>query len=166
MSDKVDLFERCAYLDSLLVIRANQEETMAYLDCEPGLAAAAKMVNLFWKDAIDWNETLRIGNHYFNRLVEILEKPDLDQQREDAAALRQELKSLVESAIGIRGAAGGAKRRAITESGSRLLAAIVAEKLMSDIDKYLAFEARAMQRFARLEKTLALAANRTGLVEE
>jgi hypothetical protein len=160
LSEKVDLFERCAYLDSLLVIRANQEGTIAYLDCEPGLAAAGKMVNLFWKDAIDWNKTLRIGNRYYDRLVNNLEKPDLAQRREDAMALRQEWKSLAESVIGIRGTDDTANGRATTESKSKILAAIIAENLMSDIDKYLLLESRVKQRFANNETALALAANR------
>jgi hypothetical protein len=166
LSDKVDLFERCAYLDSLLVIRANQEGAIAYLDCEPGLAAAGKMVNLFWKDAIDWNETLRIGNRYYNRLVQSLEKSSLAQRREEATALRQELNSLAESAVGIRGTDDRANGRAAPESKSRLLAAIIAAKLMSDIDKNLLLESRVKQRFANLETALAFAANREGFGEE
>ncbi len=166
LSEKVDLFERCAYLDSLLVIRANQEGAIAYLDCEPGLAAAGKMVNLFWKDAIDWNETLRIGNRYYNRLVKSVEKPNLAQRREEATALRQELNSLAESAIGVRGTDDRANGRAAPGSKSKLLAAIIAAKLMSDIDKNLLLESRVKQRFANLEAALAVAANREGFGEE
>ncbi|MCS7468599.1 hypothetical protein NZK35_18250 [Stieleria sp. ICT_E10.1] len=166
LSEKVDLFERCAYLDALLVIRTNQEGAIAYLDCEPGLAATGKMVNLFWKDAIDWNETLRIGNRYYDRLVKSLEKTDLAQRREEVTVLQQELKSLAERAIGIRGTDDTAKGRAATESKSKLVAAIIAEKLMSDIDKCRIFEARVKQRFANLEMTLAPAANRKGISEE
>jgi hypothetical protein len=166
LSEKVDLFERCAYLDSLLVIRANRERAIAYLDCEPGLAAAGRMVNLFWKDASDWNETLQVGNRYYNRLVKGLEKPDLAQRREEATALRQELKSLAESAMSLPGAKDGADGRAVTESKPKLLAAIVAEKLMSDIDKCLLSEAHVEQRFASLEAALALAANRKDLGEQ
>lgn len=160
LSEKVDLFERCAYLDSLLVIRANQEGAIAYLDCEPGLAAAGKMVNLFWKDAIDWNETLRIANRYYDRLVNNMEMLDLTQRREEATTLMQEWKSLSESAIGIRGTDNTANGRATTESKSEILAAIVAANLMSDIDKYLLLESRVKQRFAKNEITLALAARR------
>lgn len=166
LSEKVDLFERCAYLDSLLVIRTNREEAIAYLDCEPGLAAAGRMVKLFWKDAIDWNETLQISNRYYDRLVKILEQPDLDRRRGDATALRQELKSLTESAIGIQSTEDAVKGRAATESKSKLLAAIIAEKLMSDIDQCLASEARVKQRFATLDTALAIAANRQGFSEE
>jgi hypothetical protein len=166
LSEKVDLFERCAYLDALLVIRTNQEGAIAYLDCEPGLAATGKMVNLFWKDAIDWNETLRIGNRYYDRLVKSLEKPDAAQRREEATVLQQKLKSLAEKAIGIRGTDDTAKGGATTGSKSKLLAAIVAANLMSDIDKCLASEARVKQRFANLEMTLTLAANRKGFGEE
>lgn len=166
LSEKVDLFERCAYLDALLVIRANQEETIAYLDCEPGLAATGKMVNLFWKDAIDWNETLRIGNRYYDRLVKSLEKTDLTQRREEATLLQQELKSLAERAMGIRGTDDTAKGRSATESKSMLLAAIIAENLMSDIDKRLASEVRVRQRFSNLETALTVAANRNDLGEE
>ncbi|PAY16796.1 hypothetical protein CKO51_24965 [Rhodopirellula sp. SM50] len=166
LSEKVDWFERCAYLDSLLVIRANQEEAIDYLDCEPGLAAAGKMVNLFWKDAIDWNETLRIGNRYYDRLVASLEKTDLTQRREEATLLQQELKSLAERAIGIRGTDETAKGRAATESKSKLLAAIIAENLMSDIDKCLASEVRVRRRFSNLETALTVAANRKDWGEE
>ncbi len=166
LSEKVDLFERCAYLDALLVIRTNQEGAIAYLDSEPGLAATGKMVNLFWKDAIDWNETLRIGNRYYDRLVKSLEETDLTQRREEATLLQQELKSLAERAIGIRGTGDAENIRAATQSKSKLLAAIIAEKLMSDIDKCLASEARVRQRFANLKMALALAANRKGFREE
>ncbi|EMB17833.1 hypothetical protein [Rhodopirellula europaea] len=166
LSEKIDLFERCAYLDALLVIRTNQEEAIAYLDCEPGLAAAGKMVNRFWKDAIDWNETLRIGNRYYDRLVKSLEKTDPAQRREETTMLHQELKSLAERATGIRVTDDTAKGNAATESKSMLLAAIIAENLMSDIDKHLASEARMKQRFENLEKTLALVANRNGFREE
>ena len=166
LSEKDDLFERCAYLDALLVIRTSQEGAIAYLDCEPGLAATGKMVNLFWKDAIDWNETLRIGNRYYDRLVKSLEKPDLAQRREEATLLQQELKSLAERATGIRGTDDTAKGRSATESKSKLLAAIIAENLMSDIDKRLASEARVKQRFENLETALTVAANRKDLGEE
>ena len=160
LSEKVDLFERCACLDSLLVIRANQEGAIAYLDCEPGLAAAGKMVNLFWKDAIDWNKTLRIANRYYDRLVETLEKSNTAQRREEAKVLQQKLKGIAEKAIGIRGTDNTANGRATTESKSELLAAIVAANLMSDIDKYLLLESRVKQRFANLEMTLTLTARR------
>ncbi|MDA9934794.1 hypothetical protein N9B88_03400 [Rubripirellula sp.] len=118
------------------------------------------MVNLFWKDAIDWNETLRIANRYYDRLVNSMEKPDLAQRREEATALRQEWKSLVESVIGIRGKDDTANGRATTESKSKLLAATIATIFMSDIDKYLLLESRVKQRFAKNEITLALAARR------
>ena len=160
LSEKVDLFERCACLDSLLVIRANQEGAIAYLDCEPGLAAAGKMVNLFWKDAIDWNKTLRIANRYYDRLVESLEKSNAAQRHEEAKVLQQKLKGIAEKSIGIRGTDDTANGRATTESKSEILAAIVAANLMSDIDKYLLLESRVKQRFAKNEITLALAARR------
>lgn len=166
LSEKVDLFERCVYLDSLLVIQANQEETITYLDCEPGLAAAGKMVNLFWKDAIDWNETLRIGNRYYNRLVKSLENPDLVQRREDATTLRQELKTLAENAVGIRGKDDAANDFAAIESKSEFLAAIIAESMLSDMEQCLLFEERVNQRFANVEMALALAANRQDSSEE
>ena len=165
LSERVDLFERCAYLDALMVIRTNQEGAIAYLDCEPGLAATGKMVNLFWKDAIDWNKTLQVGNRYYNRLVKILQMPDLDRRRDEATALRQELKGLAEKAVGIRGTDDTANGDATTESKSELLAAIVAVNLMSDIDKCLASEIRVKQRFANLEMTLSRAANRKDLGE-
>ena len=148
-----------------MVIRTNQEGAIAYLDCEPGLAATGKMVNLFWKDAIDWNKTLQVGNRYYNRLVKILQMPDLDRRRDEATALRQELKSLAEKAIGIRGADDTASVDVTTESKSKLLAAIVAVNLMSDIDKCQASETRVKQRFANLEMTLSRAANRKDLGE-
>ncbi|HBV66417.1 MAG TPA: hypothetical protein DEF45_25760 [Rhodopirellula sp.] len=160
LSEKVDLFERCACLDSLLVIRANQEGAIAYLDCEPGLAAAGKMVNLFWKDAIDWNKTLRIANRYYDRLVESLEKSNAAQRHEEAKVLQKKLKGIAEKSIGIRGTDDTANGRATTESKSEILAAIVAANLMSDIDKYLLLESRVKQRFAKNEITLALAARR------
>ena len=80
--------------------------------------------------------------------------------------LQQELKSLAERAIGIRGTDDTAKGREATESKSKLLAAIVAENLMSDIDKRLASEVRVRQRFSNLETALTVAANRKNLGEE
>ena len=68
--------------------------------------------------------------------------------------------------MGIRGSDDTAKGGATTGSKSKLLAAIVAANLMSDIDKCLASEARVKQRFANLEMTLTLAANRKGFGEE
>ncbi|MEE2936265.1 MAG: hypothetical protein VYA84_09750 [Planctomycetota bacterium] len=165
LSARFDFFERCVYLDALLVIRTSQEGAIAYLDCEPGLAATGKMVNLFWKDAIDWNKTLRIGNRYYDRLVASLKKSNAAQRREEAKVLQQKLKGLAEKAVGIGGTDDAASGDATTESKSELLAAIVAVNLMSDIDKCLASETRVKQRFANLEMTLSRAANRKDLGE-
>ena len=54
-------------------------------------------------------------------------------------------------------------KSALTDS---LLAAIIAAKLMSDIDKNLLLESRVKQRFANLETALTLAASREGFGEE
>ena len=165
LSERVDFFERSVYLDALLVIRTSHDAAIAYLDCEPGLAATGKMVNLFWKDVIDWNETLRIGNRYYDQLVESLENSNAAQRREGAKILQQKLKGLAEKAIGIRGADDTANGGATSESKSELLAAMVGVNLMSDINKCLASETRVKQRFANLEMTLTLVANRKGLGE-
>ena len=162
LSKKFDLTERCTYLDSLLVIRANREDAIALLDVEQGLAAAGKMVNLFWSDSITWDDTLRSGNTYYNRLVENLEIPSFSRRRDAVDSLRQELKAVADKTMGIQ-VKENAERPielddAELDSKSRLLAAMVAGTMLSDINRYIHLEDRVRQRFAHIEIALALAA--------
>jgi hypothetical protein len=157
LSEKVDLFERCVYLDSLLVIRGNQEEAIAYLDVASGLAAAGKMANRFWGDAIDWNDTLRIGNQFYNHLVKSLESSTLSQRRQGVDSFRQELRAIAASAIGIGANKNAGNGHGPIESKSKLLAALIAENLTSDIDQLLVREDHTQQTFDRLVMSLARA---------
>src|SRR5439155_7813423 len=106
----------------------------------------------------DWNEVLKPMNRWYDRLVEILRKPDY---LERSAAIRQldlDLKALVEKrrgAMALLALLGGPK--AITQMTSDVLISL----LLPEVNVFLATEGRAIQKMHSLEIAFALAAWRS-----
>jgi hypothetical protein len=98
ISDIVNVSERCTYIDAMLTIASGQSDAMELLAVEPGVGEAGQM---FWRVPIrpfDWDEALRTGNAYYDRLVNGMRLPThtlrraaiekLDSDLQERATLR------------------------------------------------------------------------------
>jgi hypothetical protein len=98
ISGIVNVSERCTYIDAMLTIASGQSDAMELLAVEPGVGEAGQM---FWRVPIrpfDWDEALRTGNAYYDRMVSAMRLPThtlrraamekLNSERKERATLR------------------------------------------------------------------------------
>lgn len=96
MVGKIDLTERYMYLDCAMTLAVKGPEGIGELagGGSDGLdKAIGKLLGLA---AIDWNEPLKIGNQWYDRMVEAGRKTPYDKKIEALDAFDDELKKLVE----------------------------------------------------------------------
>lgn len=88
MKDRIDKLERYSFIDGVTMI-ARDPKRAGELEVGP---AIAKLLSL----AIDWNETLRYGNRWYDKLVDALDKPTYRLQKESYEALEDELRDVAQ----------------------------------------------------------------------
>jgi hypothetical protein len=92
ISDIVNVSERCNYIDAMLVIAFGRPEAMELLGVEPEVGAAAQMFRRVNIRAFDWDEALKTGNAYYDRLVSAMQLPNHAQRRAAMQKLNADLK--------------------------------------------------------------------------
>jgi hypothetical protein len=75
VSDIVNVSERCTYIDAMLTIAWGQPDAMELLAVEPEVGKAAHMFRRVPIRAFDWDETLKTGNAYYDRMVSAMRLP-------------------------------------------------------------------------------------------
>ncbi len=83
MKDRIDKMERYSYIDGVTWIARNPKRA-GELDVPVLLAKLLAQ-------AIDWDETLRYGNGWYDRMAAALDKPTYAMQKETLRALNDEL---------------------------------------------------------------------------
>ncbi|MCA9176384.1 MAG: hypothetical protein KDB14_17980 [Planctomycetales bacterium] len=85
----------------------NRGERMMFLDAVTGLAAGRKSDDLFGENAVvqrilsstlDWNETLKVGNEYYDKIVVAMSRPTHRERLEANVELEKAMKELAVSA--------------------------------------------------------------------
>lgn len=89
--DIVDVSERCTYIDALLTIATGQSDAMELLGVEPQVGKAANMFRRVPIRAFDWNEALKTGNAYYDRMVSAMRLPTHALRRAAIAKLESDL---------------------------------------------------------------------------
>ncbi len=151
ISDKVNLNERCAYLDSLLVMAWNRRDAVELLEVEDGLGAMGRIVDSLGLNSIDWDVALRRGNTWYDRMVVALELPTYSERRKTLEKLKDELKAHKS----LREIKPDDKR---DTNIARSIGDVVAALLLPDVAHARTAEDCARQRARNLEVSLALAA--------
>ncbi len=104
MADKIDLGERFMYLDAVCYLARTTKPSSRFLEVlDSGGSQTsewAKRLADFLVDAargmIDWDVPLRMGNQWYDRLVEAGRKPTFHQRRQAVEALETQVRQLAE----------------------------------------------------------------------
>jgi len=106
LADKVDLAERCLFLDSVALIMRHGASGMEFLaGRKPDLASASLLERierawLDWRlDHVNWDLVLRSGNEWYDRLVGVVRLPDRSEREAELAACTADLNNLSKSAL-------------------------------------------------------------------
>ena len=80
MADKINLTERLMFLDSALLVADGGKEAEELLGIEAGLKSLSKLVKASRTAKIDWDEALRVGNQWYDRINKASRKQDRQQR--------------------------------------------------------------------------------------
>ncbi len=102
MADKIDLGERFMYLDVICSLARRPGRSLRLIEVleggQSGLAGWAKRLADFLAGVgggmIDWNVPLRMGNQWYDRLVEAGRKPTPQQRSQALADIEKDLRQL------------------------------------------------------------------------
>jgi hypothetical protein len=159
MSEKVNLTERCMYLDSLFVMAWNRKEAVELLGVEEGLAAMSRVIHSLGLDSIDWDVPLRTGNAWYDRMVASLELPTYAERRAALDKVQGEWKALSARIKDTDGLLRDIKTDAERNTTiARTIGDLVAALLLPALDRARIAEDRVRQRAENLDIALALAA--------
>ncbi|MBV9125600.1 MAG: hypothetical protein JO112_19800 [Planctomycetes bacterium] len=143
MADKVDLVERFAYLDTILMM---DRQGARFLEGFAGKGAEANLfTDLLLKD-IDWDPALREGNRWYDRLAAAMREKDRAAREKKLEEIDKELKALRTRTMGYGGLA-------------RMFLAGPSEQGKAMGDALICLVAPAVQK-------VSTAADRTGQVED
>ncbi len=97
MADKLDVSERFLYLDVVATVARQRPAAMEYLWDQPVPKKRGFRDTLMrWATnlIVNWDEVLRSGNKFYDRLVEACRIPDRARRLEVSSALEEEIKQL------------------------------------------------------------------------
>ena len=153
ISDTVDVFERCSYIDTMLTIAADRTDAIELLGVEPEVGEAARMFRRFRLAALDWNEALKTGNEHYDRLISCMSLPTHAQRRAAIEKLTAELKDygtlLKFNPKGVR-----------EKETARALGSVIAAVMVPAIAKAREAEDTQRQNATNMDVALALCAYR------
>lgn len=159
ISDKVDLVERCVCLDALMVMAWKREDAMELLGVEDGLAAMARVVNVFGLNSAGWDPTLRTSNAWYDRMVKSLRLPTYSERRTTLDRLQQDLKAIAAKMKNSRELLNLNPSDTDRDAAiGRTIGDLIAALLLPSFDAARTAEDRLRQRLDHLDVALALAA--------
>jgi len=162
MVDKVNVGERYVFLDTVGVFARERVERLNTLDSPNSKIEAVVKTLVKWGSwvAIDWDVALRMGNSWYDRMVDACHKPIRAEKRKALATIDDDLHRLAERARNLRSlplAVLGNPRTAI----SRQIGMILVTMLLPAVDAATDAEDRATMRSEVTRLGFALAAYRT-----
>ena len=101
--EKIDVAERFMYLDGVAQIKLNPKGLAGQLwsGGTPSIPTRA-LVDRAAAAAADWNQILRMGNSWYDRLVEACRKPTWIQRKAAIQKVNQDLRTAFAAASGLR----------------------------------------------------------------
>jgi len=149
ISDIVHVSERCNYLDAMLTIAFDRTDAMEMLAVEPAVGEAAQMFGRIPIRSLDWEEALKTGNAYYDRLVSDMRLPNHALRRAAMEKLNAELKQRAT----LRNFDPGRKREIET---AQAFAAAMAAVMLPSAAKTREAEDSSRQIALNIDVTLAL----------
>ena len=162
MVEAIDVTERYMFLDSTLMLaRGDFEltELMAAGPSPPARSAIMKMLAI----GIDWDETLKMGNRFYDRFVAALREEDRDRRGELLGEVHEDLDKMAESVsspttIAAMILAGKDRPQIVGRQMGRVLCSL----LLPALSAVAHAEERSIQKAGMLRVAVALAAWRKG----
>ena len=154
IADKFDLFERLTFLDCAQRVAHGQLSLQTIAGGDEDNSLVEKLAERAIAQTVDWNELLKSGNKWYDRLAEIAREQDFLERSAAIRKLDQELKVLVEKRrepMASLPLLGG--KPAITQAMSDTLIS----HLHPAVGQVLCAEGRAIQRMHNLELAFTLA---------
>jgi len=160
IADKIDLGERCVYLDSMTLIARGGPRAEA-LGVEEALAGVLKGVKDANLSVAFWDASLKTGNRWYDRLVSALKKPTAAQRKSSVNAIAAELRPWQAKAGDPEKAARDiGEGRQGAEARGEMLANVLAALLVPSVTVAHQAEDRSRQMENNLVVALALAVYR------
>ncbi|MEO1999423.1 MAG: hypothetical protein ABGZ17_29610 [Planctomycetaceae bacterium] len=157
MADKIDLTERCMFLDLTQMLT---REGVADLGQLVGRGEnVAGVLSKLATSVIDWNITMQTGNAWYDRLTGAMRIADRQQRKLAFAKIDQDLKSLSGKAKGIT--QGLRLLLATNKTRGKTMGEILVALLLPAAANAQQAEDRGLQRQANLRVAIALAGYRT-----
>lgn len=158
MADKIDVCERAMFLDCCTHFARGSMNLGTINSGNPEDSFLKRLVEGAVMQSVDWDEILKFGNHWYDRLVAAAKLPTHRERNEAFAKLDEELRTLVQRRQG-----AGALLRLL--GGKPALTQAVSETLVSMLlpgaTQATVAEDRAKQRMQNLEVAFALSAWRS-----
>jgi len=129
VAEIIDEGERYVFLDSVTHLARNTPGVMEMLGADAD-GPGATLTKMLSKTLIDWNEPMKIGNHWYDRIAEVGRKPTFEERREAYATFDEEVKKMVTGARDAKSLAasiflGGSPRKAIGRRVGTILIALL-----------------------------------------
>jgi hypothetical protein len=155
MAEKINYGERCMFQDAMAML-ANGDQSLTALLGPDDSSAFAKVLQGTAFQFVDWNEVLKNGNQWYDRIVKAAEIPSGPNRTATLAQLELELKELIKKRRDPAAAALGllAGKSFITAYMSDVAVGL----LLPAVGSATKAEDRIEQRWRTLDVALALAA--------
>lgn len=99
LADSIDTGERIMFLDVTQLVARDGLKRLAMLTGE-STGTARSILDRLMKSSVDWNETLIVGNEWYDRCVEVLHIESLPTRRTEWDQLQQDLVNAMPQASG------------------------------------------------------------------
>ena len=130
MVDKIDLGERFMYLDCVTMVARDGIDKLGRLNGGGGESGkvAKTLMNLAARLTIDWDTILRMGNSWYDRMVDAYRKPTRAERQKAFGAIDEDIKKLATEAKDFQSlalSALGNPRKAITRQMGKIFIALL-----------------------------------------
>ena len=156
MAAKIELGERCIFLDSMQLFANEGADLVAgVLDLDKGIDA---LLTRLVMRGIDWNTTMRTGNQWYNRMVKTLRDTNRQDREREFDQMDRELKVVGQVPDGLKQSLKLVL--ATRESRGEALGNILVGLLLPAVRNIEHAEEQAIQKHDNLRIAFALAAYR------
>jgi len=154
MAEKINVGERCFFLDIVqMLVREGSAEGLEQIfgtdDKVGGLSSRLA------GSTIDWNTTMRFGNGWYDRLVEVTQTKNYQDRKQALERIDQDLKKLADEIKGGRKSINLLPGN--SEAGEKVVGKVLLAMVLPAVTQVRIAEDRAMQNVASLRIAFALA---------
>ncbi len=159
MADSINIGERYMFLDACTHLARDTAGVKEFISIEYDGSLSSTLTGLLAKRLIDWDEPMKIGNQWYDKLVEAARKPSYLEKKEALDVIDAELKKLAERAANVKAfmlklLLAGSRRRVVGRQVGAVLVSLFLPVTIATIDA----EARADLDLDMTRITLALTA--------